>query len=215
MKKATKAERTRARIIELSAPLFNRQGYAGTAMSDILKATGLTKGGIYGNFSGKDELALEAFEYNRDKLFQGLHSRLEGVDSAIGQLHAFFRAHTEVIELFPDGCPILNMATEADDTHPELRKKAMAAILIWINYLKGIIRQGIETDEIRSTVDPERYARMFVAMLEGGVFMGKLLGNREAYLEVVRHIQRIIDLELADPSALLGGKKKATRESVA
>ena len=47
---ATKAEKTKEYIIATSAPIFNKQGYAGTSMSDITKATGLTKGVLYGNF---------------------------------------------------------------------------------------------------------------------------------------------------------------------
>jgi TetR/AcrR family transcriptional regulator, transcriptional repressor for nem operon len=196
MDNLSKAQRTRKRIIEQSAPLFNSKGYAGTALSDILKATGLTKGGVYGNFSGKDEIALEAFEYNKDQLFNNLHDEISRKDAAVDQLHAFFRVHGLVIREIDGGCPILNTATEADDTHPELNKKAKAAVLVWINYLKTIIKKGIENKEIREEINPERYARMFISMLEGAVFMGKLTGDPEAYLEVTRHIRRVIDTEL-------------------
>ena len=61
----TKAERTRNFIIEKTAEIFNRKGYAGTSMSDITEATGLTKGSIYGNFENKEDVALAVFEYNR------------------------------------------------------------------------------------------------------------------------------------------------------
>ena len=47
---STKAERTTAFIIETVAPIFSRQGYVGTSMSDLTEATGLTKGALYGNF---------------------------------------------------------------------------------------------------------------------------------------------------------------------
>jgi TetR/AcrR family transcriptional repressor of nem operon len=57
----TKAEKTKAFIIERSAPLFNSKGYSGTSMNDLMEITGLTKGSIYGNFENKDEVALAAF----------------------------------------------------------------------------------------------------------------------------------------------------------
>jgi TetR/AcrR family transcriptional repressor of nem operon len=57
----TKAEKTKAFIIERSAPLFNSKGYSGTSMNDLMDITGLTKGSIYGNFENKDEVALAAF----------------------------------------------------------------------------------------------------------------------------------------------------------
>jgi TetR/AcrR family transcriptional repressor of nem operon len=38
----SKAERTKQHIIEKTAPLFNTQGYAGTSISDSMRATGAT-----------------------------------------------------------------------------------------------------------------------------------------------------------------------------
>jgi AcrR family transcriptional regulator len=59
----TKGETTRQKIIAQAAPLFNRLGYAGCSMQDIMAATGLEKGGLYRHFSGKEELAEESFRY--------------------------------------------------------------------------------------------------------------------------------------------------------
>jgi TetR/AcrR family transcriptional regulator, transcriptional repressor for nem operon len=191
-----KAEQTRQRIIRQSAPVFNRKGFAGTTMSDILNVTGLTKGGIYGNFSGKDEIALEAFDYNKDQLFSELHKKVSGVESPVEQLHTFIRAHGLAVQRIDGGCPILNTAIDADDSHPELKKKAKAAVLVWINYLKNIISTGIQSGEIREQIDPERYARMFISMIQGAVFMGRLTSRPDAYLDVSDHIHRIIDVEL-------------------
>ena len=60
---STKGERTRQRIVELAAPVFNRQGYAGASLRDLIGATGLEKGGIYNHFGSKEQLALEAYDY--------------------------------------------------------------------------------------------------------------------------------------------------------
>src|SRR5215204_2574009 len=64
----SKADQTKAFIIEKTAPLFNTKGYEGTSMSDIEAATGLTKGSIYGNFTNKDEVALAVFDFNLQKI---------------------------------------------------------------------------------------------------------------------------------------------------
>ncbi len=47
-----KGEQTRQEIIRRAAPLFNQKGYEGTALSDLMEATGLEKGGIYRYFTG-------------------------------------------------------------------------------------------------------------------------------------------------------------------
>ena len=59
----SKAQETRENLIRKAAPIFNRQGFLGTSISDIMKATGLKKGGIYNHFKNKDELAIAAFDF--------------------------------------------------------------------------------------------------------------------------------------------------------
>ena len=64
----SKADRTKQYIIEKTACIFNTKGYAGTSINDLIAATGLTKGSIYGNFENKDQVALAAFDYNFERL---------------------------------------------------------------------------------------------------------------------------------------------------
>src|SRR5258708_16478992 len=63
----SKGELTRREIVKKAAPLFNRKGYEGTSLSDLMQATGLQKGGIYRHFSSKQQLAGEAFDYSWEK----------------------------------------------------------------------------------------------------------------------------------------------------
>jgi len=59
----TKGERSRQKIVETAAVLFNQKGFTGCSMGDIVAASGLEKGTLYGHFSTKEELALLAFDY--------------------------------------------------------------------------------------------------------------------------------------------------------
>jgi len=60
----SKAEKTKQYIIEKTATLFNTKGYASSSLSDIITATGLSKGSIYGNFENKEQVALDVYHYN-------------------------------------------------------------------------------------------------------------------------------------------------------
>ena len=46
-----KGDETRQEIIRKAAPIFNRKGYRGAALSDLMRATGLKKGGSAGSIS--------------------------------------------------------------------------------------------------------------------------------------------------------------------
>ncbi|HWZ04629.1 MAG TPA: TetR family transcriptional regulator, partial [Mucilaginibacter sp.] len=78
----TKAERTRQFIIEKAAPIFNKKGIAGTAISDIMEVTKLAKGGVYGNFESKEEICLEAFNYLTTSLGNAINQSMDGKKSA-------------------------------------------------------------------------------------------------------------------------------------
>jgi TetR/AcrR family transcriptional regulator, transcriptional repressor for nem operon len=52
--------RTRAKVIESARVLFNRHGFEQVSIDDVMKHAGLTRGGFYNHFSGKDELYAEA-----------------------------------------------------------------------------------------------------------------------------------------------------------
>ena len=53
---STKGHRTRQDITEKAFRLFSVRGYSNTSISDILEATGLTKGGLYGHFRSKEDI---------------------------------------------------------------------------------------------------------------------------------------------------------------
>src|ERR1017187_6727853 len=106
----TKAEQTRAFIIEKTAPIFNTKGYEGTSMSDITNATGLTKGSIYGNFVNKDEVALAVFDYNWRKIETIMRSEMAKYQTAKDKLLVYVDVYDNFLNHpFPEGgCPILN-----------------------------------------------------------------------------------------------------------
>lgn len=52
--------KTRARIIEKARVMFNRRGFEGVSIDDIMREAGLTRGGFYHHFRSKDELYAEA-----------------------------------------------------------------------------------------------------------------------------------------------------------
>jgi len=61
---STKSESTRTLIIQSAGRLFLDKGYSATSMRDIVAASGVTMGGIYNHFSGKEEIFDLVFQEN-------------------------------------------------------------------------------------------------------------------------------------------------------
>src|SRR6266852_6617416 len=94
----SKGEETRERILARSAQLFNRQGYSGSSLADIMRETGLEKGGIYNHFSSKEQLALEAFDYAYRLVQQRVRQALAGKFNAIERLVAIISVFQDEFE---------------------------------------------------------------------------------------------------------------------
>lgn len=193
-----KAERTREFIVEKTAPIFNRKGYAGTSMSDLTETTGLTKGAIYGNFENKDEVALAAFDYNLLRMIEQVRALQHTHPTAFGKLQAYITVYRKGLfkPSLSAGCPIVNTGVEADDTHPQLKKKVSDAVSSWHRSISAIIHQGVRSGEMREGVDVPAFASLMIAMIEGGITVSKISGDISYLTKSLDHLEQLIDLQL-------------------
>lgn len=191
----SKAQETRAKIIQQAAELFNQQGYSGSSIADVMEATGLKKGGIYNHFQSKEELALEAFDYAYSLTSKMVWQAMRQKRSAKERLQAMISSHLNYIDNPPiaGGCPILNTAIDSDDTHPALRDRARDAMNSWHNLIIRIVCTGIKKGEIKSEIEPELVATILISTIEGAVMMSKLYQDA-LYLErAVEHLYSYIE----------------------
>lgn len=196
---ATKAAKTREYIIEKAAPLFNTKGYAGTSMNDIMAATGLAKGGLYGNFRNKDEIAAAAFEYSYQRLKEDLGARVGPKKSALEKLYAilqYYRNYT-VNPPIEGGCPLMNTGLDADDSYPFLKKKAREALLEMLQTLQRIIKKGIDQGEINPGLEVKKEAEIIYAQIEGGIMMAKVADDVTLLNRMLDNIREHIKTKFA------------------
>jgi TetR/AcrR family transcriptional repressor of nem operon len=161
-----------------------------------MEATGLEKGGIYRHFSGKEELAGEAFDY----MWQAARAvRLAGLDGLTGTewLKTYIANFVNNRSPVAGGCPILNTAIDADDGNPMLRTKVTKALKSWRCRLRTVIEDGVARGEIRPGADARAAATLIVATLEGALMMSRIERTYEPLREVQRHLNSYIDRELA------------------
>lgn len=190
----SKADNTKQFIVEKTATIFNTQGYAGTSLSDMMDATGLSKGGIYGNFGNKDEIALAAFDYNYGKVTEHMKLRILATDNSIERLLVYPKTYSNYFR-YPyllAGCPILNTAAEADDTHPELKQRASAALDFWKTSIENQVKRGIARNEIKKDTDPVEVAVIMISMIEGAFMQAKVTGRTKELKIAMDYLERII-----------------------
>lgn len=181
-------------ILEKVAPVFNRQGYVGASMSDLTKATNLTKGAIYGHFTNKEELAFKAFRWSVRQLFGPMQKDINAARSALAKLKvitAYYAGYYAVAER-NGGCPVLNVSVDARFNNPKLFNEARSFSRMLVNGMEQIIYDGIMEGEIKDDVVAGNVAKNIYSIIQGGVFMAATHGDESYLLEAVRHVEEVV-----------------------
>ncbi|WP_079701647.1 TetR/AcrR family transcriptional regulator [Daejeonella lutea] len=193
-KDTSKSDRTRQFIVERTAPVFNEKGYVGTTLTDLTRITGLTKGSIYGNFENKDEVALAAFDYNFERITDYVKVRILAKENSIERLLVYPEVYRDflTIPLLKAGCPILNTATEADDTHPQLRERAARALDFWKKALENQIKRGIARGEIKADTNATEVSVILMSLIEGAIMQAKASGSPVELRIAMSYLEKLI-----------------------
>jgi AcrR family transcriptional regulator len=196
----TKGERTRRRIVEKAAVLFNTRGTTGASMADVTEASGLEKGGVYNHFPSKDALVLEAFDYAAGLVRGRLDAAAERQSNPLDRLKAILDVYREIAldPPLPGGCPLLNAAIEADDANPALRERVRDAFSSWRRRIARAVDETVEAGELQP-IDGKAFASTAIAALEGGVMLSRTFGDRRHIKAVVEHLHQWLD-ERARPA---------------
>jgi len=189
-----KGEQTRQEIIRKAAPIFNQKGYSGSALSDLMRATGLEKGGIYRHFESKQQLAGEAFEHAWKMAMDARFEGTQEIPNTVDRLKRIVRNFRDRrAGLVPGGCPLLNTAIDSDDGNPRLRAKARRALTWLLDHLQSIAEEGRKRSEVRSDVDSAKLATLIASTLEGSLMVSRLQRKDDALGLACHHLEEYLE----------------------
>ncbi len=203
-----KGEQTRQEIIRKAAPIFNQKGYDGAALSDLMRATGLEKGGIYRHFESKEELAGDAFDHAWKVAMDARFEGTEKIPNTVDRLKQIVRNFRDRrTGLVPGGCPLLNTAVDCDDGNPKLRAKARQALSAWLDRMQSIAEEGKRRGEILSDVDSMKLATLIAGTLEGSHMVSRLQKQEEPRDLAVRHLEEYLETRVRSRKSKAGAAK--------
>jgi AcrR family transcriptional regulator len=183
----TKGERSRQKIVETAAILFNQKGFTGCSMGDIVAASGLEKGTLYGHFSTKEELALLAFDYAWKDTSDKRLRKIDTVSNAVDKLKLHIDNYVNTPS-FPGGCPLLNFAVDADNGNLALRTRVRKALKGWEDLLAKIVEDGQSSGEIDPDIDPHSVANLVISTLEGSTVLARINKRSAALGDAQKHL---------------------------
>jgi TetR/AcrR family transcriptional repressor of nem operon len=198
-KDQSKGDKTRQWIVQQAAAVFNRRGFEGASLAELMQATGLEKGGIYRHFESKERLALEAFDYAWRVAIELRTHDLEAAPNSVDKLKLLIANFADRVPAIPGGCPLLNTAIDSDDGNVALRGRARRALRQWTNLLETVIVGGIERGEIRGETDARKLAALIISSLEGALAISRLEQTRAALGDIRDHLWSHLEAQVRKP----------------
>ena len=170
---------------------------SGTTMSDVMEATKMAKGGLYGHFESKDELSYVVVDYNLKKLVEKVEQAIGRANTVKEKLFAYLDVFKNPLQ-FPveGGCPMLNFGVESDDTNLIVRKKVKNMIEGSLKKTTSLIQYGIENGEFKETFNAKEFSIKMLALMEGGTLMGRVLNTNSQMTVIINILKKEIEDQL-------------------
>ena len=167
------------KIVKDAARRFRAEGLSGSAVSAVMRDSGLTHGGFYKHFESKDQLLLESLRQSFREISErlaeaGKQSRPGTAWKAIVKLY-LSPEHCDHAEW---GCPVAALATELGRTDKTMKNKIVAEVAKYrtciLPFMPG-----------RRAADKESAFLAIYSTMIGAMAMARMLPNPEARAKVL------------------------------
>jgi AcrR family transcriptional regulator len=158
----TKADRTRARILDAAAEVFAAKGYSGAGLRDIAAAANLRAGSLYYHFASREDLVAEVLRAGQDLISDAVTERIAGLPAGANDLvraRAMISAHAESLAARGNytAAAIRLLGTVPAQIHQRQLDDARAYDDLW----RTVLTAAQESGRVRANVDPSAM-RMFI-----------------------------------------------------
>ncbi|MFS0635412.1 TetR/AcrR family transcriptional regulator [Mesobacillus foraminis] len=151
------------RIIESAINLFEKQGYHGVSVGQIVDDSQTSKGGFYHNFKSKDELLFYIHDLFISYVLDKAREAYDNFDTPVSRLCAIIQSFTKVFDLYKPHITVFYqesayLAREYQQLINEKRDEYREIIL-------QVISEGQASGDFRSEVPAEISTMSIIGMI--------------------------------------------------
>ena len=167
-----KGARTKQQMLDTAMTLFQRQGYHGTGLNQVLAESEAPRGSLYFHFpGGKEQLAAEAVAESGRQMCELIEAVLAQSDDPPAAVSAIIDSFVALLEEsdFQRGCPVATVALEATVDSADVRSACDGAYGSWLRVLESRFADwGIPGDRAGEL------AAVALSMLEGALLLARV-----------------------------------------
>ncbi len=161
---------TKRNIIEKSLQLFSVKGYYNTSISDILAATHLTKGGLYGHFASKTDIWQAVYDEAvcvwRETVFSGVRDRTDPLTRISTFIENDLRDYLGG-DVFEGGCFFLNMLVELSGQSDPMSKQILRGFVRISKLIQAWLDEAAGEGLLKPDLNHKEIANFIVISLNG------------------------------------------------
>ena len=192
----TKGVETKQKIINKSLQLFSVKGYYNTSINDILEATGLTKGGLYGHFKSKEDIWYAVYDQAvtiwKDIVFKDIRKiddPLKRIEKALdNDLQNYLGA-----DVFEGGCFFLNMLVELTGQSNTMGNCILKGIIGFSEVITLWLKEAHEKNMLKPGLNFNEIAKFIVVSINGCAALYPSTRDPEIWKLTLRQINYYIN----------------------
>jgi TetR/AcrR family transcriptional repressor of nem operon len=167
---------------------FWERGYRATSVEDLVKATGVNPGSLYGAFpGGKHTLFMKSLERYSLLVVPRQLGKLDEPDASVAEIRAYFDGLVDDLTspAGRQGCMLVNSAIENAAEDDEIA----AVVRGHFARIEGCVARALDTavrqGDVRATLDPVGAAKSLIASALGLMVVGKANPDRAVLTAIV------------------------------
>lgn len=200
-----KGEQTREAILDKAQDLILKYGFSGTSIDAIISEAGITKGGFFYHFNGRNELAkalLVRYLEADDRIIRNAVTKAKNyVDDPYQQLIVFLRMYIEVAENMEEvhpGCLVATYTYESQQFNPDILELIKTGVDSWKKHFMSMLEPAVKSRKLRPPFTAEFLANMLNAIVEGGIILTKINRSNSILVEQMKGYVEVVKLAFDD-----------------
>ena len=164
--RAEQRENTRGCLVKAAAKVFTRRGYEKASLDEVAEEAGFTKGAVYSNFKGKEDLFLATIDAHFEERLQSIKRVMQEEPDEQGTAHAAGMDFMDKLNRDPDYFALFFEFWAYAQRNPAVKRKFLPRVQRFRSALAELFEAKSEAG-LELPMPSEQLASMLIAMAAG------------------------------------------------
>lgn len=188
MAKQVRSELTRCSILRGAAEVFDRYGYAGATLSDVIARSGVTKGALYFHFTSKEEIARAVIEQQHALSIEPARAFLDHEGNSLESVITLSQGLAR---------QLVSDTTVRAGIRLTLEQGTFGVLDFnpyheWVAVIEELFKRAVDQGDVRTAVSPQALAWFVVGAFTGVQMLSQVFSGRNDLVERVEDMWTVL-----------------------